>query len=343
MAFRITSLQTTASLIDQINRNKVDLENTRQEIASGLTVSNPSDDPGRAATLITLQSTIQRLKRHQERVGSTTDYLAAQEGAVNSAQDAMIRLNELAEQAASGNFSFEQRAQIADEVFQLRDSLASVANTQYQGKYIFGGLDEDDAPVDYVANYFDQPPTAAAPFPPEKGHYVFDDPATEPGQDQTRNVDISDTDNIRINTPAATIFERAINAATQLGRAMEGYETFRNGTGDLIATGNPPQLNLPTAFATQTGQILEGLDMLRLARTDDVEVELSSIGARTNRLQQTDQLLTTLITSADQSRGNIQDTDVFAAASTFAQVQTSLQALLASGSQINNLSLLDFL
>ncbi|MCB0325303.1 MAG: hypothetical protein KDD69_17090, partial [Bdellovibrionales bacterium] len=68
-----------------------------------------------------------------------------------------------------------------------------------------------------------------------------------------------------------------------------------------------------------------------------------SIGARMNRLDQTKQILDTLKISTEKSRASIQESDPFEAASRFAQLQTGLEALLASGSRINSLSLLNFI
>jgi len=195
------------------------------------------------------------------------------------------------------------------------------------------------------------PPTAGSR---ERTHWDFDrdDPSAlvPPSRQATREVNISDTDKIRINTPATTIFEGALNAATQLGRSLMGFQTVSDAA-DVDADGNitepaalqPPALTLPADFAIQKGELNAAIDALADARVNGLEVELSSIGARVNRLSQTAEILETIKFNTEKSRAAIQDADPFESATRYSLLQTSLEALLASGSRINSLSLLNFL
>lgn len=351
MTFRVTNIGTTNAFIEQILNTRRDLEESREEISSGYKILDASDDPGRAGTVASLIATSQRIDRHSDRITFATSYLEAQEGAVQSANNVMIRLQELAEQAANDTNTQDVREQIADEVFQLRDALGSIANTKYQDLHVFGGLKDTTEPVTKTENYFSQPPTADAR---ERVHWDFDrDPITADygaARQASRTVKISDNESIRINTPATTIFEDAINAATVLGRALMGYQTVSDTT-DADTDGNttepaviqPAQLTLPADIDIQKGEINRAIDALRDARVNSIEVELSSIGARVNRLEQTAEILETLKLNTEKSRAAIQEADPFESATKFSLLQTSLEALLASGSQINNLSLLNFI
>ncbi|MCB0323360.1 MAG: flagellar hook-associated protein FlgL, partial [Bdellovibrionales bacterium] len=198
MAFRVTNNLTTETFITQILNNRFNLAETQEEISSGYKVLDASDDPGRAGTVVNLISTSQRIDRHLQRITFATNFLEAQENAVQSANNTMMRLQELATQAANGTIAVDVRAQIADEVFQLRDNLAALANSRNQGLYVFGGRDDGGtAPFSFDPAYFNEPPTAGLP---EKGHWVFDNASI--GKSLTRDVNISDTESIRINSPA---------------------------------------------------------------------------------------------------------------------------------------------
>ena len=61
------------------------------------------------------------------------------------------------------------------------------------------------------------------------------------------------------------------------------------------------------------------------------------------RQTQVTAVLESLKINTDAARASIQDADPFESASQYANLQSSLQALLASGAQINNLSLLNYL
>ena len=344
MTLRISEAQSTETFINQVNRTRVALEQSRDQLGSGIRVEKPSDEPGRAGTIASLQSTLQRLERHKERITFATDLLSAQEGAIDSANSIMIRLEELATQGANETLSESERSLIAEEVFELRDALGAIANTKHQDIYIFGGLDSDTPPFSYNNTFFDQPATGTAD---ERGHWEFN--STGVGQTSTREVVISDSERVRINTAGDGIFRDSINAATRLGRALMGYETVvadsdtDGEVDDPVATGNNPQLIFPAGYATQTAEIRSALDELGASRSSDIVPELSSIGARMNRLRQSTEIIDSLSESSESTRASFQDADAIAAASEFANLQTSLEALLTSGARINQLSLLNFI
>ncbi len=338
MAYRVSDIQTTRIFIDQMMDSKAAVEKKRQEIATGYRVVNASDDPGRAGTLASLQHMLQRMDRHQERISLALNTLQTQESTVSSANDILIRAKELAAQAANGTLSAGERSQIADEVFQLRDQVAGLANTKFQGVYLYGGKDDIQIPFVYNDTFYSEPP-AATPNLAEKSHWVFN--SAVPGITETRDVAISDSDTLRINSRGDLVFGDALNALDRLGRSLKGYRTTVDGSGVPDGTGS--SYNLPAEYNQQILDIQSAMDAIDSSRINDIQAELSSIGGRTNRIDQIKQILETLKANTDQARSTIQDTDMFSAASEFTNLQTSLQGLLAAGSKINSLSLLDFL
>jgi flagellar hook-associated protein 3 FlgL len=340
MTYRISELQTTNSFIEQIMESRIALENTRSEIATGYKVLDASDDPGRAGMISSLQSTVQRIDRHQERISFALNTLQVQENVVSSANEILIRARELGVQGANGTISAEMRAEIADEVYELRDALAGLANTKYQEMYLYGGKADNSAPFVLNGTYYANPPDAApAANPPEKSHWGFD--SATPGRTETRTVSISDNDTVRIISNGEEVFADAINGLERLGRALRGYDTGLDVNGDPDGTGNP--YAAPTAYDDQTAGIQAALDAIEDASTNHIATELSSIGARVNLLDQTKQILDSLKTNTQESRAAIQDTDMIAAASDFSNLQISLQGLLTAGSKINSLSLLNYI
>lgn len=347
MPSRVSSGQYLNGFISQIYDVRNKLDETRNQISSGRKVYNPSDDPGRSGTIVNLQNLSQRIDRHLERVVTARNYLTTQEQVVSSSNEVLIRAEELATQAANGTYSAEVRRQIGEEVFQLRDQLVALANTKHSGVYIYGGLDDGDTPFDANAAFYPTPApgvNAAA-----NTHYQLDSAVTFPGQDDTRTVRISDTESIRINTPAGDVFLDAVNSLERLGRALQGVRTDlvdADGDGaidDPDPAGTHTAYTFPADYNLQTQAIRDALNSIQSARVNDIDTEISSIGARTNRLDQTEQILNTLKQNTEVSRASIQDADIFEASANFANLQTSLEALLSSGSRISSLSLLDYL
>ncbi len=347
MAARVSTGQYLNGFVNQIFDVRSRLETTRNQISTGVKVNTPSDDPGRSGTIVNLQNLSQRIDRHADRVVTARIYLETQEQVVTSANDVLIRAEELATQAANETYTRESRKQIGAEIFQLRDQLASLANTKSYGVYIYGGLDDGDTPFDAQPAFYPTP--AIGQNPSANTHYQLDSVVASPGQDTTRSVRISDTESIRINTAAKDVFLDAINALERLGRALEGSRTDlidADGDGaidDPDPAGTHLDYTFPGDYSVQSADIRAALNAIQSARSNNLETELSSIGARTNRLNQTEEILATLKDHTETSRAAIQDADIFEASASFTNLQTSLEALLSSGSRISNLSLLDYL
>lgn len=334
---RATNVQSTLDFINQIFVQRAALDKARQRVATGLDVSNASDDPARAATISQFQRTLDRLQQHKQRIASVVGSLQAQEGIVSSAQDILLRSEEIALQGSNGTLSAEARVQLANEVFQLRDSLVGLANSRYQGGYVYGGLDDDDAPFDAVT--YDDPADANNPA---SVRYVVDDPDVDLGQDGVRTVRISDSDNITINSPGGQVFSNAISAMERLGRALAGFRTTPE-DGSTLPDGGGAAFDLPDEVEEQNDAIREALSQLRSAREGDLSSERTSLGSRMNRVQQAQEIIDVLALNTEATRSAIQDADIFQAASELATLQVNLQGLLQSGARINSLSLLDFL
>ncbi|MFN8389752.1 MAG: flagellar hook-associated protein FlgL [Bdellovibrionota bacterium] len=334
MGTRITNLQTTDVLINQIFNRRTDLETIRQQIASGTKVQVSSDDTGKAGTILNLQSIITRVDRHKERISLVTSQLEHQQSTLSTADSILVRAKELATQAANGSLSYQDRALLGDEVFQIRDQLVALANTKYQGRYVYGGNDDGTQP--FTASTYTQSPTNTSD--PAYSRYVYN---TSAGAQATRTVDISDDTSVKVNTPGDDIFQNSISALERLGRSLKGYRTTLGGTG--LPNGLGTAYTQPADFAEQTHDIITAMDALDSARTNDIIVEESDLGARLNRIDQVSSILDNLKTSTETSRASLQDTDIFEASAKFSNLQSSLQALLASGSQINSLSLLNYL
>lgn len=335
MAIRVSTGGATSLLIQQMFDQRGALEKIRTQIATGTKVDVASEDTGQAGAILSLQALVGRIDRHQQRISNATATLEQQENVLNSSDNLLVRAKELAVQAANGSQSVASRALIAKEVWQLRDQLVSLANTNFQGRYIYGAADDDDPPFD--ATTYTQAPTDTTL--PAYTRYAFD---AEAGTSTTRSILINDTDTLRINTSGGGVFSRAIGALERLGRSLDGYRTTINATTNL-PTGAGTAYNLPTDYAEQSNDILRAVDEIDYVRTFNFTTERSDVGSRISRLEQVTEILDNLRASSEENRAEIQDTDIYEASAQFSNLQLSLQALLSSGSQINNLSLLNFL
>lgn len=333
MPDRITNLQTTQLFINQIFRQRTTLEEQRLKVSSGLDIARPSDDPAQAATIAQFQSTLQRLHRHQDRISAAQGILQQQEGVLDSAEQLMLRAKEIATSTADTVTSTRDRAQASQEIFALRDSLVALANTKYQGAYLYGGTDDANPP--FSAQAYTEPSAATDPA---HDRYVYH---SGPGFDQTRSVQINDSELVRLTSRGDTVFQGAIASLERLGRALAGYRTTPEQSSSL-PDGGGVAFSLPSEALAQQRDILFNIDSVETGR-EDFSSERTDVGSRSNRLQTADDVLKALSVNTEQVRSSIQDTDIFEGVSRLQNLEIGLEALLAAGSRINSLSLLNFL
>jgi flagellar hook-associated protein 3 FlgL len=87
-----------------------------------------------------LQTAITRQDSYVATIKTTLDKLSQQETALKSSSNILVRMKELAIQAANDTMSPQDRKEIAIEVAGLRDQVRSLANTQdVNGAFIFSG------------------------------------------------------------------------------------------------------------------------------------------------------------------------------------------------------------
>ena len=333
---KITTLQATNRFIDQMFQQRAQIQTAQDEVSSGIKIAKPSDDPARSATISTLQNTLSRIARHSQRIDYGVGMLEHQEATLNSANDIIIRIKEIGTQAANETVSSQTRAQMAEEVWRLRDQLVALGNTKYQGSYIYGAAD-DGVPVFDLHDATTIPIGQSVPATGDASTRYQWHSGT--GALTTRMVQITDDQQVRVNSSGDQIFSRAIGAAEILGRALQGYRTGNVG-GVPDGTGNA--MVFPQDYHDQTSEIIVNIDRIDTAR-NDIIVELNNVGSRLAQLDQAKNILGSIKENTEKVRSSFQDADIFDAASRLQNLQTGLQGLLASGSQINNLSLLNFI
>ena len=138
-------------LFDQATKNiqtaQSDVSKSREQIASGKSLVRPSDDTGKLRSIEILKSQQRKVESYENSMNYLTDRFQLEESVLGSASDILIRLKDLAIQAANDSMATSDRDIIATEVESLRDELLGIANTRdVEGNFIFGGSKSDTKP-----------------------------------------------------------------------------------------------------------------------------------------------------------------------------------------------------
>ncbi|MGM0578346.1 MAG: flagellar hook-associated protein FlgL [Myxococcota bacterium] len=134
----------------QANSNFLEIS---QRIASGRSVSTPSDDPVKAARIVRLDRMLGRLESMGNVRNQVTADLNQADAALTRSSDVLGDLNALALQAASGAPTSADFQAFAQEARGDLAALVNLANTRTDdGRYVFGGTREGEAPYDAQGN-----------------------------------------------------------------------------------------------------------------------------------------------------------------------------------------------
>jgi flagellar hook-associated protein 3 FlgL len=114
-------------------------ETATLQLATGSTINQPSDDPAGAAQLVQIQQQSSQNDSYQQSIGSVNGLLSTANSTLNSVVTALQRAVSLGTEGANGTLSDSDRSDIAAELTGIQSQLVSLANTSYQGQYIFAG------------------------------------------------------------------------------------------------------------------------------------------------------------------------------------------------------------
>lgn len=162
MAIRVTQGLMYNSFVSQMNTNLSNLMESNIQSSSQKKVNRPSDDPFSSGRILSTRATLNTISVYKENINTAMGWLSSADGILGSGngsvQTVLSRLQELAEQGASGSYDKLNREQMSSEIRELYKELISLANYKFDNHYIFGGQKTDKAPYveGLAADCYDQ-------------------------------------------------------------------------------------------------------------------------------------------------------------------------------------------
>lgn len=114
--------------------------------ASQKRLNRPSDDPAGAARVLSYRASLTQSNQHVNNSGEAEGWLSLTDSILGKVQIALSQIREQAGQAATDTYDADQRMAMAMEVREFLGSLMNMANTEYDGRHIFGGEKYSTAP-----------------------------------------------------------------------------------------------------------------------------------------------------------------------------------------------------
>jgi flagellar hook-associated protein 3 FlgL len=284
------------------------LSKTQAQLTTSKQVIQPSDAPDKSAAITRLKTQLARQQSYQDTINTVMDKLKQQETAVKSANDVLIRIKELTIQAANDTYSPEDRKLINVEVKELRDELASLANTQdVNGNYIFSGSR-----------------TTKQAFNPDGSK-----PVTYEGDQTINSVSVGDERTVKDNRAATQPFARTIRTNADGTPESVGFFRVLDDLSQALETNNYGNIK---RAVTEVGDMQFGMSD-----------SLARIGASMNTLENQRSIADQNTLRMKETLSRVEDVDYTEAITRMNKDMLALQAAQSSFAKISQLSLFNYI
>lgn len=126
-------------LLAALNQLQTRYNNSNLELTTGSKINVPADDPAGAAQLVEISAQSSQVDSFQRSVSSVSGLLSTGDSTLNSVETALQRAIGLGTEGANGTLSNSDRADVSAELTAIQSQLVSLANTTYQGQFLFAG------------------------------------------------------------------------------------------------------------------------------------------------------------------------------------------------------------
>ena len=180
-------------------------------LSSGKSLNVPSDDTAEIAQDLSVRTTLTEQNQTSANLRDINAELTTVDGSLSTLTDVMQKARAIAVSAASDTVSPSQAKAMADQVDQLLQEAIGVANTQYAGKYVFGGTAGSSGPV-VVAN---GQPVSSVSF---SGNLSAQVQHFANGQTATTSITMQQAFNVNATDGSPDVFQTLINLRDTLNQ-----------------------------------------------------------------------------------------------------------------------------
>ena len=294
MGIRITTQMTSNLMLTNMNKNLSNIYNTYEQITSGKKLTSVGQNPSDGTKVMKYNKQLGQLDDWSKNIETAKDELNQSYDTLGLIQENMQRINELAIQAANSFNSEDSLQAIRDEVEQRTRTIAQLANTKYQDKYIFSGSNTDTIPYS-----LDEDLNVTYSGTSQDGNWE-------------RNIEISEGVTMPLN--------------------INGQEIFGDENGGIFAT--LKQLNDALADPDMDIQAISDCITPVQNGIKNITSAQAVISSRVQRLDATSSINDNVTLGITEMKSNLEDTDLAEAATQLMMYQTALQASLQAGATI---------
>ncbi|MBQ3102147.1 flagellar hook-associated protein FlgL [bacterium] len=304
MGIRVSNNMVSKLMVQRTSEASGKIYKIQQQIASGNRFQHVSEDPYAGMQVLKIKSQLSGLSDWDSSVANAKNQIEMTYDTLSVYEDNLQRIYELSVTLASDIHSASTRDAIMTEINERTKTIESLANTQYQGDYIFGG-----------SNTKNQPYTLAA-----DGNVTYAGSSAD--KNWKKQLEVSDGDIVQTNVLGLDVF----------GDNTSGIFVAMRELNEVV---NTEPYDVKAVLAVQ--------EQIQNSITSVVDTlgEISGYANKLDAVQSINEKITTRLT---EQKSELYETDIVQAASDLSMAQTSLQATLQiSALMLGGATLLDYI
>jgi flagellar hook-associated protein 3 FlgL len=252
-------------LLAALNDNQQQINDDLEQISSGRSVNQPSDNPAAAAALVVNADQTSQANQFLSSISTVSGELQSADSTLNSVTTALQQAISLGVEGANGTLNASDQQALAVQVQGIQSQLVNLANLAYQGNYVFAGT--------------------ATSTPP----YVLDSTSssgvTYQGNSGVNSITIGNQYTVQTNLPGSQLFSSSSNNVFQ---AIQDLITgLQSGNATAISTAVGELTNASNYIDQQ--RVFYGNTISQLnAQTTYLNSETTQLSQQQNTLEAAD-------------------------------------------------------
>jgi len=291
-----------SNLVNSLDLTQASEQQLTAELSSGVRVNSLSQDPIASGENVLLLNQIQQDDSFTESSSLVQGQLQVADSALGSVVTQLTQAISLATGANNGTLNASDLISISNQIAGIRDEVTSLANTSYQGQYIFGGGQTSTAPFTTS--------TTASPAV-----------TTYNGDNDVNYLQTPNGQSIQLNVPGNQIFQ-GTGSNSVFGALNSLVADFASGTHTNQAVTDLASLNTALNYVSQQRVVVDNSITRLSAASDAVTSEQTQLTTAQTNLMQAD--LPTISTQLSLS-----ETQGTALEDVIAQLGSSTQSLFS--------------
>ncbi|HMD62016.1 MAG TPA: hypothetical protein VKG78_11320, partial [Opitutaceae bacterium] len=140
------------TLVGNVQNMESQQSTLQSELATGLTFSQPSDNPTGMASVLDLVSQDRQVSQYSANANTALQASQASYSGLTQFNQLSSAVDEIATKANNGTDSSSQLQTYATQIDQYLEQALQLGNSQFEGNYIYSGTAVDQAPFQATRN-----------------------------------------------------------------------------------------------------------------------------------------------------------------------------------------------